>query len=140
MRALPFALLFLAAPAVAAPPQAARPSAEQAVRVLQEPLAQEMAAGVIDQLVGIVLDTRIPAATLTDPRARPDDTLRDLARRDDPPVEQRLRENTRRAVGTAAAVAGGTMAQAGELKRTAARLEAALAPLIDTLAAAGYDR
>lgn len=140
MRAVPFALalLFAAAPVVAAPPRDTRPSAEQAVKALQEPMAQDMAAGVIDQLVGIVLDTRVgPVAALTSPRdgVRPTDTLRDLKHRDDPQFERHLHDDTRRAVGTAAAVAGGAMAETAELKRTAARLQAALGPLMAALSA-----
>lgn len=140
MRVAPFAFSFLlvAAPALAAPPRPAGPSAERVVRALQEPMAQELAAGVVDQLVGIVLDTRVgPVAALTDPRenVRPTDTLRDLKRRDDPRFERHLHEDTRRAVGTAAAVAGGAMAETAELKRTAARLQAALGPLIAALQA-----
>lgn len=136
MRSAPLFALLLAAPAMAASPQSGRPGAEQAVRAMQEPMVQEMATGVIDQLIGIVLDTRIgPAAALADPRGevRPTDTLRDLKRRDDPQFEHHLHQDTRRAVGTAAAVAGGAMAQTGELKRTADRLQAALGPLIAAL-------
>lgn len=122
----------IAAPALAAPP---RVDAEKAARALQDPMAREVAAGVVDQLIGIVLDTRVgPAAALTDPTARPTDTLRDLARRDDPDFDRRLHRDTRRAVGTAAAVAGAGVTQAAELKRTAVRLQAALGPLIAALA------
>lgn len=137
MRTAPLCVFaLLATPAFAAPAQVARPSAEQAVRALQDPMAQELATGVIDQLVGIVLDTRVgPAAVLADPRGdvRATDTLRDLKRRDDPQFERHLHQDTRRAVGTAAAVAGGAMAQTAELKRTADRLQAALGPLIAAL-------
>lgn len=133
MRAAILALSLIAAPALAAPPQV---DAGTAARALQDPMAQEVAAGVIDQLIGIVLDTRVGAvATLSDPRGRPDDTLRDLARRDDPDFDRHLRRDTRRAVGTAAAVAGAGVTQAAELKRTAARLQAALGPLIAAFAA-----
>lgn len=139
MRIAPFAvtLLLAAAPVLAAPPRAARPSAEQAVRALQDPMAQELATGVVDQLIGIVLDTRVgPVAALTDPRdyIRPTDTLADLKRRDDPQFDRRLHADTRRAVGTMAAVAGGAMAQTAELRRTVARLQAALGPLVAALA------
>lgn len=132
MRLAPFALALLASPALAAPPAHAR--AEQAVKALQDPMAQEVATGAIDQLIGIVLDTRVgPVAHLADPSVCPTDTLADLKRRDDPEFDRHLRDGTRRAVGTAAAVAGGAMAQGAELKRTATRLQAALAPLIGAL-------
>lgn len=134
------AFAVIATPALAAP--AHRPSAEQAVRMAQEPLVQDAAAATLVQLADIILDTRVgPAAMLADPRGdiRPTDTLRDLKRRDDPRFEEHLRADTRRAVGTAAAVAGGAAMQAGEIKRTADRLEAALGPLMGALNGAGRD-
>lgn len=132
-------LIVLATPAFAAPAEhrpAPRLTAEQAVQALGNPLMQEAAARALTQLVGIVLDTRVgPAAALTDPteHVRPDDTLRDLARRDDPRFEEHLYEGTRRSLGTAATVAGGAAVEARELKRTADRLDAALAPMIAVL-------
>ena len=131
MRIAPLALAvtLFASPALAAPQQ----DAERAVRVLQDPIAQEVAAGVIGQVVGVVLDTRVgPLASVLDPESdvRPNDTLGDLKRRDDPNFDRRLRRDTRQALGTAAATAGGAMAQAGEIRRTADRLEAVLGPLI----------
>lgn len=141
MRVAPLALVFAlaAAPAFAAPQQ----DAERAVRVLQDPLAQEVAAGVIGQVVGVVLDTRVgPLASVLDPDSdvRPNDTLGDLKRREDPNFERRLQHDTRRAVGAAAATAGGAVAQAGEIRRTVDRLEAVLGPVIGaaTGAAAPY--
>ena len=136
MRLAAFALLpvILAAPALAQAPARA-PSAADAVRAAQDPLVREAAATYLEQLADIVLDTRVgPAATLADPRARPSDTLRDLQQRDDPQFEQHLHERTKRGVDTAAALAGGTAVEAAELKRTAARLQAAIGPLLDTLA------
>jgi hypothetical protein len=141
MRVIAVLPLLLASPALAAPAEhraPVRPNAEQAMRALGDPLAQEVAARTLTQLVGIVLDTRVgPAAALTDPeeRIRPTDTLRDLAQRDDPRFEEHLYQNTRRSLGTAAAVAGGAAAEARELKRTADRLNAALAPLVGMLSA-----
>jgi hypothetical protein len=123
------ALTLLSSPALAAPQQ----DAERALRVLQDPLAQEVATGVLSQVVGVVLDTRVgPLASVLDPErdVRPNDTLGDLKRREDPNFERRLQRDTRRAVGTAAATAGGAMAQAGEIRRTMDRLEAVLGPVI----------
>jgi hypothetical protein len=77
------ALTLLSSPALAAPQQ----DAERAVRVLQDPLAQEVATGVLSQVVGVVLDTRVgPLASVLDPErdVRPNDTLGDLKRREDP--------------------------------------------------------
>lgn len=122
-------LPLISAPALAAPQQ----DAERAVRAMQNPIAQEMAASVVDQVVGIVLDTHVgPAARVLDPDVDigPNDTLRDVKRREDPAFERRLHDDTRRAVGAAAAAAGGAVAQAAEIRRTAERLEAVLGPLI----------
>lgn len=140
MRALPiaFVLLATAAPALAAPREAARPSPAEAARALQEPLVQDAASAMIVRLTDIILDTHVgPAAVLADPRdrVRPNDTLGDLARRDDPEFEAHLRRDSRRAVGTAAAVAGGVATESAELKRTAARLDEALAPLLGAVGA-----
>lgn len=130
-------LLALAAPA-AAQHRPARPTAAQAAAALGNPLVQEAAARAVVQLAGIVLDTRVgPAAALLsgpEDSVRHDETLRNLARRDDPRFEEHLYQGTRRALGTAGAVAGGAAVQARELKRTTDRLEAALAPLIGLLA------
>ena len=130
------ALIAAASPAVAQSRHAVHATPEQAAAALQNPLVQDAAARTLTQLVGIVLDTRVgPAASLTGPDAdiRPNDTLRDLARRDDPRFEEHLYHSTKRALGTAGAVAGGAAVEAKELKRTADRLDAALAPLLDAL-------
>lgn len=123
--------LTVAAPAVAREP--ARVSPEQAAAALGNPLVQEAAARALTQLVGIVLDTRVGPAAAVDPSVRSSDTLRDVVSRDDPRFEEKLYEGTRRSLGTAAAVAGGAAAQAREIERTAARLEAALEPLLGVL-------
>lgn len=130
-------LIAIACPAAADARDPAHLTPDQAAAALQNPLVQEAGARALSQLAAIVLDTRVgPAARLVDPRAdvRPDATLRDLARRDDPRFEEHLSRDTRRALGTAGAVAGGVAGQAKELKRTADRLEAALAPLLAALA------
>ena len=135
MRALLLAPLLLATPVFAAE-RAPRPSAADAARPLGNPRVQDGAADALVRLADIMLDTRVgPLATLADPDVPADATLRDLQRRDDPQFEARLHRDARRAVRTAGAVAGGTLATAGELKRTADRLEAALAPLLDALGA-----
>lgn len=136
MRVALATLALIAAAPVMAAPHAARPTPEQAAAALQNPLAQELAARALTQLAGIVLDTRVgPAAALAGPDAdiRPNDTLRDMVRRDDPRFEEHLYHDTRRTLGTAGAMAGGAMTEAKELKRTADRLEAAIAPLIGAL-------
>ncbi len=114
-------------------PAAAQSRAEvEAANRLNDPVVQEGAAAMVSALAGIVLDTRVgPLARLTDPYddIRPSDTLRDIKRRDDPHFEARLHDNTRRTVAQAGAVAGDMVAMSGEMRRTAERLRAALAPL-----------
>jgi hypothetical protein len=134
--ALALALSLVSAPALAQPHRAARPSPEQAAAALGNPVVQDLAASALTQLAGIVLDTRVgPAAALAGPNAdiRPNDTLRDMVRRDDPRFEEHLYRDTRRTLGTAGAVAGGAVAQAKELQRTADRLQAAIAPLLGAI-------
>jgi hypothetical protein len=134
------AALVLAASLLAAAPALAqeRPSAADAARALENPLVQEGAALALVRLADILLDTRVgPLATLADPGVRPDATLRDFQRRDDPAFEARLHRDARRAVRTAGAVAGGAVAAGAELRRTADRLEAALTPLIGALGRQG---
>lgn len=113
-----------------------QPSPAAAAAALNDPAVQQIAALEIASLAGIVLDTRIGAlAALTDPRdhVRAGDTLRDVVHRGDPDAERHLYEQSRRAIATAGAVAAGSVAEAAELGRTAARLRAALAPLIGTV-------
>lgn len=132
------ALIATTAPAAAQQHRAARPTPDQAAAALGNPLVQDAAARTLVQLVGIVLDTRVgPAAALASPDddLRASDTLRDVVRRDDPRFEEHLYRDTRRSLGSAAAVAGGVAVESRELKRTAARLDAALAPLLDALGA-----
>ena len=138
MRIVPFALasLLLAAPAVAADRDAPQLSAADAARALQNPMVQEGVALALTRLVDIVLDTRVGAlAPLADPESdvRPNDTLRDVKRRDDPDYERRLKQDTRRALAQAGAVAGGVAAGSAELERTAARLADALEPLLSAM-------
>ena len=100
---------------------------------MQNPLVQDGLAAAISQLAGIVLDTHVgPLAALTGPDGdvRAGDTLRDVERRRDPGFEAKLHDRARGAVATAGAVAGGVAVQSAELRRTADRLRAALAPLM----------
>lgn len=132
------ALIAAAFPAAAHARHSARLTPEQAAAALQNPLVQEAGARALSQLIGIVLDTRVgPVGGLIEPHAghRSDETLRDLARRDDPRFEEHLCRGTKRALGTAGVVASAAAGQAKELRRTADRLDAALAPLLDALSA-----
>lgn len=126
-------LFLVAAPAMAQQAAPPRLSPDAAAALLSDPATQRTAALAIAGLAGIVLDTRVgPLAALTDPAdgVRPGDTLHSMARRSDPDFDRHLYERSQAAVAGAGAVA----AEAAELKRTADRLHAALAPL---LAAAG---
>jgi hypothetical protein len=144
MRRVPLALAMLvtAQPSLAAEHHTPTLSPDQAAQALESPIVQEAAAKTLTQLAGILLDTRVgPLAALADPRdhVRASDTLRDLKHRDDPHYEQHLERDTRRALGTAGALAGGAVAETAELRRTAARLREVLAPLIGSLAPAGEE-
>jgi len=125
----------LPAAAQAAPPQASDRT-DAAVAALQSPIVQDGLARTITQLAGIVMDTRVGGlAVLTDPAedVRPNDTLGDVVRRRDPEADTHLYEKTRRSIATAGAVAGGVAGQVAAIDRTAARLQAALAPLLAML-------
>lgn len=140
MKALSLALALLAAASPAAAQDAAprRPTAADAARTLANPAAQDLITQQIALLAGIVLDTKLgPLATLTDPRegVRADDTLHSIAQRRDPDFDRHLYEKSRHAVATAGAIAGGAVTEAAEVRRTAARLRAALGPLVDAAGA-----
>lgn len=129
-------LCVAAAPAMAQ----SRGQAEAATRALQNPMVQEGLAGVVSQIAGIVLDTKVgPLAHYAGPEddVRAGDTLRDIERRRDPGFEQRLHADTRHAVAATAAAAQDALAMSASLEDTAARLRAALAPLRQAIA--GYD-
>lgn len=114
-----------------AAPAAAQSRDEAAIAdKLNDPVVQQGVAAAVAALAGIVLDTRVgPLARYVDPDVRASDTLRDLKRRDDPGFEARLHRDTARAVATAGVVAGDVAVMSGELRRTAERLRAAVAPL-----------
>ncbi|MHA6721879.1 hypothetical protein [Sphingomonas sp. RS2018] len=135
------ALALVPAILVAAPAAAQdRPPVADVARALNDPVMQEGAAAALAALAGIVLDTRVgPLAQWVDPSVRPNATLRDLKRRDDPDFERRLRADTRRGVAVAGAAAGDAAVMAGEVARTTDRLRAAIAPLAGMLASAADD-
>jgi hypothetical protein len=138
MRLMPTALSVLALATVATPAAAQFSAGAQsrdvdAVRQLNDPVVQEGLAAAVSALAGIVLDTRVgPLAGYAD-GVRPGDTLRDVKRRDDPRFEARLHDDARRAIAGAGAMAGTGVAMSAEVRRTADRLQAALAPLAGML-------
>lgn len=137
------ALVTAAGPAAAqqrAPARSA-PSAAEIGTALRNPVVQDALASAIVGLADSVMATRVgPLARYTDPRAgiRPEDTLADLRRRDDPEYRAHLYDDARRGVAGAGALAGDAAALAGELGATVERLRSALAPL--AAAADGYRR
>lgn len=122
------ALTLVATPALAQQRKPA-PDLDHAAAMLRNPAVQDGLTAVVAQLADAFLQTRVgPLAALTDPRAdvRPEDTLGDVVRRDDPAFDRRLRDNTRRTLGQAGAALGRAAALSKELEATAARLRAAL--------------
>lgn len=137
MKKLTFALVLLAAACPAAAQQSTRPrpTSADAARLLDSPDVQNLIARQIVSLADIVLDTRVgPLSGLADPRddVRPDDTIHSIVRRRDPDYDRHLYESSRNAVATASAVTNSAVQETAEVRRTAARLRAALGPLLET--------
>jgi len=133
------AAMLVATPALAQPSRA-RPEdgARAAAAVLGSPITQDAVAATVARLADILLDTKVgPLAALTDPDAdiRPNDTLGDVKRRDDPDFDRRLYADTRHAVAVVGAAAGSAAVEAASIRRTADRLREALAPLAAALPA-----
>ncbi|MEG3088942.1 hypothetical protein [Sphingomonas sp. PB4P5] len=130
---------FIAAVAVAAPAAAherTAPTVDQVAQALADPQVQASVATVLDAFAGAILDTRVgPLAHYTD-KVRPDDTLRDLARRDDPAFDRHLQDRTRGAVALARRTARDAAAMQKELAATAERLRGLIAMTSGALNAA----
>jgi hypothetical protein len=123
-------LIALAAATCLTTPVLAQEREARIAETLNDPVTQDAITGAVTALAGIVLDTRVGSlAPYADGRVRRGDTLRDVKRREDPGFERRLRQDTRRAVGTAGLVAGDVASASGAIAETTARLGAALAPL-----------
>jgi len=129
-------LTLAAATCLATPALAQEREARVAADTLNNPATQDALTAAVASIAGSVLDTRVGSlAPYVDGGIRPGDTLRDVKRRDDPGFERRLRQDTRRAVGTAGMVAGDVANASGALAETTARLSAALAPLAGVIQA-----
>ena len=129
------AALVVASPAMAR--ERAAPGVDQVARALADPQVQAGVATVLDAFAGAILDTRVgPLAHYTG-KARPDDTLRDLARRDDPQFDRHLQERTRGAVALAGRTAQDAAAMQKELALTAERLRGLFAMTSAALDAVG---
>lgn len=115
------AALLVAVPAQAREHEA--PSIDQVGKALADPQVRAGVATMLDAFAGAILDTRVgPLARYGDKSVRRDDTLRDLARRDDPEFDRRLSDTTRGAVAAAGQAARDGAAMQKELRATAARL------------------
>ncbi len=127
----------IAALAASAPAHArsAQYDLDRAGDLLSSPIAQEVAAAQMSRMLGAIMDIRVDGiARAMEPldRGRMSDdleggrTLRDLAERDDPYFEDRLRDDTRHAVGSIGALAKAMATALPELERAARRMEDAL--------------
>ncbi|RHW17588.1 hypothetical protein D1610_09035 [Sphingomonas gilva] len=117
------AAALIAAP-VAAQYRDAPPEVELADR-LNDPLLQHGVAASMSAMLGALLDTQVGAfAQFTAPHEdiRPDDTLRDLARRDDPYFEERAYADARRSTELMGRMAGSFAAMMPQLRATADRM------------------
>lgn len=128
--AVPLVLL-IALPATAQQRDSRRPapSADQVATALNDPLIQEGVAAIVGQMADAILDTHVgPMAHYADPRdgIRPNDTLRDLAHRDDPALERHLHDSTVGAVASAGRGAKDAVAMTAEINAAAARLRRVL--------------
>lgn len=126
--AVPLLALALPAQARDRTPPPADPTT-RALGALTDPRVQDGVATMINRFSDVLLDTRVgPMAALTNPRddVRPNDTMRDLAQRNDPAFEAKMRDNTRNTVRTAGRAVGAAGAFTAEMNRTADRLRAVL--------------
>ncbi len=122
-------VLSIATPAFAATPSKTTRDAEAMAERLNDPVMQAAVAGGLQGMLGAVLDMRIDGvAKALEPlnRGRPlpmkGRTLRELAERDDPYFDEKLKDGSRAAVGSAAAMASAFAAAMPELERAMARM------------------
>ena len=111
----------------------------QLAETLNDPAVQTKVSALVSALANALLDTHVgPLARYANPREgiRPDDTLGDLVRRDDPEFDRRLRQRTRGAVQAVGQAAHNGAAMSSELARTVDRLRS----LLDSTTAGSDDR
>lgn len=101
-------------------------SADQVADTLSNPVVQAGIAGLASAFADTLLDTRIGALAPYARDVHPRDTLGDVVRREDPRFDERLRNNTRRAVGIAGQVTRDGATMATELGKTVDRLRVLL--------------
>ncbi len=123
-------MLALALPAAArdrAPPPPDK--TQRVLTMMADPRVQGAAVAVLDRLSGVLLDTRVgPLAVMTDPNAnvRPNDTVRDVLRRDDPQFDAKLHDRTKGTVSMVGSAAGAAGSFSSEIDRTVTRLRGVL--------------
>lgn len=101
-------------------------TAEQVGDALSNPVVQAGIAGLASAFVGTVLDTRIGTLARYNEDVRPNDTLGDIVRREDPRFDENLQRNTRRAIAAAGQITRDGVVIAGEVSKTADRLRVLL--------------
>lgn len=116
-------VLVTSGPAFAqAAPSAATQKAEALADKLNDPIMQAALAGGMEAMVQSVLDMRVDGIAkamepLTGkPSTMRGKTVRDLASRNDPHFDERIHDNSRRAVAGAGAMAGGLASAMPELE------------------------
>jgi len=121
-------LLVLAVPAQARDRTPPPPDNTQRVlATLGDPRVQGAMVTVLNRFSDVLLDTRVgPAASMVDPNVRPNDTARDVLRRDDPAFDAKMRDRTRTTVTTVGRAASAAGAFSAEIDRTTRRLEGVL--------------
>ena len=105
--------------------EAAAPDVDRVARALSDPQVRAGAATILDAFAGAILDTRVGPLAHYAPRdtIRSDDTLRDVARREDPDFDRQSSESTRGAVALAARTTRDAADMRRELAVTARRLK-----------------
>jgi|GEM_PF-2799075 len=134
------AILVMSTPALAQEvPSAATQKAEALAEKLNDPVMQAALAGGMEAMVQSVLDMRVDGIAkamepLTGKSANMrGKTVRDLASRDDPNFDARVRDSSRRAVTGAGAMAGGLAAAMPELEAALRKIGDAMERMRDRM-------
>jgi hypothetical protein len=124
--------LSLASPAAAAPPVVDRDVQDMA-NTLNNPATQDAMAGALGAMMAAVLDMRVDGmAKALEPMngskaiVLPGKTMRELATRDDPNFERKLKTNTRAMMGSMGALATAFATMLPQFEAAARKMEDAL--------------
>jgi hypothetical protein len=124
--------LSLASPAVAAPPLVDRDVQDMA-NTLNNPATQDAMAGALGAMMAAVLDMRVDGMAKalepmngSKPIVLPGKTMRELATRDDPNFERKLKTNTRAMMGSMGALATAFATMLPQFEAAARKMEDAL--------------